>query len=35
MDCYDKAIEYMDDDRDMRVLHGKKKPTLMRMLTTR
>jgi len=30
--CYDKAIECMDDTREKRILHGKKKPTSMRMV---
>ena len=32
MDCYDKAIEYVDDNGEARVLQGKKKSTSVRMV---
>ena len=34
VDCYDKAIECVDDDGEPRVLQGKKKTTSVRMVTT-
>ena len=32
--CYDKAIEYLDDNGEKRILHRKKKPTSVIMVTT-
>jgi len=34
VDCYDKAIECLDDNGEPRVLRGKMKTTLVRMVTT-
>ena len=34
VDYYDKAIECLDDDREKRILQGKKNPTSVRMVTT-
>jgi len=34
VDCYDKAIECLDDNGEPRVLQGKKKATSVRMVTT-
>ena len=34
MDFYDKAIECLDDNGEPRVLQGRKKSTLVRMVTT-
>lgn len=34
VDYYEKAIECLDDDGGKRGLRGKKKPTLMRMVTS-
>ena len=34
IDCYDKAIECVDDNGEPRVLQGKKKSTSVRMVTT-
>ena len=34
MDCYDKAIKCVDDNGEPRFLQGKKKATLVRMVTT-
>jgi len=34
VDCYEKAIEFLDDDREKIILWGKNKPTSMRMVTT-
>ena len=34
VDCYDKAIECLDDDEEKRILQGKKKATSMRMVTS-
>jgi len=34
VDCYDKAIECVDDNGKPRVLRGKKKATSVRMVTT-
>ena len=34
VECYDKAIECLDDDGERRVLWGKKKPILVGMVTT-
>ena len=34
VDCYDKAIKCVDDNREPWVLHGKKKSTTVRMVTT-
>lgn len=34
MDCYDKAIECLDDNGEQRVLWGKRKETSVRMVTT-
>ena len=33
VDCYEKAIECMDDDGEKIILQGKKKPTSVRMVT--
>ena len=33
VDCYDKAIQGLDDDGERRILQGKKKPTSVRMVT--
>jgi len=33
VDCYNKAIECLDDDGEKRILQGKNKPTLVRMVT--
>ena len=33
VECYDKAIECFDDNREPRVLQGKKKSTSLRMVT--
>ena len=33
VDCFDKAIECMDDSGEKRTLQGKKKPTSVRMVT--
>lgn len=33
-DCYEKVIEYLDGDVANIILHGKKKPTSIRMVTT-
>eukprot|EP00253_Pinus_taeda_P017427 PITA_17427 len=32
LDCYEKAIECLDDNGEKRILQGKKKPTLVRMV---
>jgi len=32
VDCYDKSIEYVDDNGEPRVLQGKKKATPVRMV---
>lgn len=32
VDYYDKAIKCMDDDGERRILQGKNKPTLLRMI---
>jgi len=32
LDCYDKSIECLDDNGELRVLHGKKKATSIRMM---
>ena len=34
VDCYEKAIECLNDDGKKRILQGKKKPTLVGMVTT-
>jgi len=34
VDCNEKAIEFLDDDGEKRILQGKKKTTSMRMVTT-
>jgi len=34
VDCFDKAIECVDDSGEKRTLKGKKKPTSVRMVTT-
>jgi len=34
VDCYDKSIECLDDNGEKRVLQGKKKATLVRMVKT-
>jgi len=34
VDCFDKAIECVDDSEEKRTLKGKKKPTSVRMVTT-
>ena len=34
VDCYDKSIECVDDNGEPRILQGKKKATLVRMVTT-
>eukprot|EP00253_Pinus_taeda_P036167 PITA_36167 len=34
VDCFDKAIECVDDSGEKRTLQGKKKPTSMRMVTS-
>ena len=34
MDCYDKAIECLDENGEQRGLQGKKKETSVRMVTT-
>ena len=34
VDCYDKAIDCVDDNGEPRILQGKKKTTLVRMVTT-
>ena len=34
VDCYDKSIECLDDNGEPRVLHGKKKSTSVRMVTS-
>jgi len=35
VDCKDKAIEFLDDDGERRILQGRKnKPTSMRIVTT-
>eukprot|EP00253_Pinus_taeda_P017338 PITA_17338 len=34
VDCYDKSIECLDDNWELRVLQGKKKTTSVRMATT-
>ncbi len=34
VDCYDRSIECLDDNGEQRVLKGKKKATLVRMVTT-
>lgn len=34
VDCYDKSIECVEDNGEARVLHGKKKSTSVRMVTT-
>lgn len=34
MDCYDKAIECLDENGKQRILHGKTKATSIRMVTT-
>ena len=34
MDCYDKAIEFLDDNGEPKVLQGKKKAISVRMVTT-
>jgi len=34
VDCYDNAIEYLDDNGEQRVLQGKKKETSVRTMTT-
>ena len=34
VDCYDKAIECLDDNGEQRVLRGKRKAALVRMVTT-
>jgi len=34
VDFYDKATKCLDDDGERRVLQGKKKPILMRTITT-
>jgi len=34
VDCYKKGIECLDDDGEKRILQGKKKSTLVRMVTT-
>eukprot|EP00253_Pinus_taeda_P035113 PITA_35113 len=33
VDCFDKAIKYVDDSGEKRTLQGKKKPTPVRMVT--
>eukprot|EP00253_Pinus_taeda_P021902 PITA_21902 len=33
VDCFDKAIECVEDSGEKRTLHGKKKPTLVRIVT--
>ena len=33
VDCYDKAIECLDDNGEQRVFQGKKKETSIRMVT--
>ena len=32
MDCYEKSIEFLDDNGEQRVLQGKKKATLVKMV---
>ena len=34
MDCYDKAIEFLDENGEPRVFWGKKKAASVRMVTT-
>jgi len=34
VDCYDKTIECLDDNGEKRILQGKEKDTLVRMVTT-
>ena len=34
LDFYDKAIECLDENGEQRILQGKKKETLVRMVTT-
>lgn len=34
VDCYEKAIDFLDDNGENRILQGKKKPTLLRMVTS-
>ena len=34
VDCYDKAIECLDDNGEKRIFHGNKTTTSMRMVTT-
>ena len=34
MDCYEIAIECLDDNGEQRILQGKKKETLVKMVTT-
>ena len=34
VDSYDKAIEILDENEEQRVMQGKKKETLVRMVTT-
>jgi len=33
VDCHTKAIECLDDDGEKIIMQGKKKPTLVRMVT--
>ena len=34
MECYDKAIECLDDNGEQIILQGKKKDTSVKMVTT-
>lgn len=34
LDCYEKAIKWLDDNGEKRILQGKKKPTSVRMVTS-
>jgi len=33
LDCYDKAIEFLNDNGEQRILQGRKKATSVRMVT--
>ena len=33
VDCYNKAIEYLDDNGENKIFQGKKKPTSVSMIT--
>jgi len=35
VDCYEKVIKCLDDDGENRILQGKKKPTSVRIVTTK